>query len=144
MLEGSTDIYWSLQRFSGEPWPQGTGCIFKGSLVRCPLHKNSSRSIPIAYETSAVGFWPDLQKQAWISLGGLGLKSSKKVVVTSITFMPLLHQWACLTRVVVIVVCRVQRWTILLMKVPYFSPAPDSTFQHDGSWPARRMLPGKY
>ena len=55
MPEGFTDIYLSLQRFSGEPWLLGTGCIFKGSLILSPL--NIERAVDPLLELMSPQLW---------------------------------------------------------------------------------------
>lgn len=39
----------------------------------------------------------------------------RKEMITPMTYMSLLHQWACIARLVIIVTHRVHRWTVMII-----------------------------
>lgn len=54
--------------------------------------------------------WPNNEDRYGFSIVRQYLNPARKWVVTPMIFVPLSHQWACLARPIIVVVCGVHIW----------------------------------
>lgn len=70
----------------------------------------------------AIKYWPRSQCQVWVSSCEVGFKCR---LITATAFMPLLHQWACLTKLVIVSLMRFTAeygWWLFFPLVVYTAP----------------------